>query len=184
VIRPPKRQAGTSPGPVPRSSGQEDAGPLELALIVLLSLALVFGFVRPFVAEVFVISSASMYPTLLPGDRVLAAKFAYRLADPGRGDVVVFENGEGMYIKRVVGVAGDVVEVRDGVLFVDGEPREEPYVDYASIDGSFFGPETVPEDHVFVMGDNRSNSRDSRSFGPVPEEDLLGRLMLAIGKFR
>lgn len=139
-----------------------------------------FGVVRPFVAEVFRIPSESMSPTLETGDSVLAAKFAYRFSDPERGDLAVFDGPDGTTIKRVVGLAGDVVAVRDGVLVVNGEPKREPYVDYGLTDSSFFGPERVPKDHVFVMGDNRSNSLDSRAFGPVPREDLTGRVLMRI----
>lgn len=139
-----------------------------------------FGVVRPFVAEVFRIPSESMSPTLKVGDSVLAAKFAYRFSEPERGDLAVFDGPEGTTIKRVVGLPGDTVAVRDGVLVVNGDAKREPYVDYELTDSSFFGPERVPEGHVFVMGDNRSNSLDSRSFGPVPEEDLTGKVVLRL----
>jgi len=145
--------------------------------VLALSLIVVFGFVRPFVVEPFYVPSDSMNPTLRSGDSVLVAKFAYRLADPQRNSLVVFESPTDtnkILMKRVVGVAGDRVAVRDGVLFVNGERKSEPYVNYRLTDSTFFGPARVPEDHVFVMGDNRSNSVDSRSFGAVPEEDLLG----------
>ncbi len=78
----------------------------------------------------------------------------------------------------MVGLPGDVISVEDGVLVRNGIFEREPYVDYVATDSSFFGPETVPEGHVFVMGDNRSNSRDSRTLGPVPEEHLIGRAVL------
>ncbi|QIN79374.1 signal peptidase I [Rubrobacter marinus] len=151
---------------------------MDLVVVLALSVIFVFGVVRPFVAEPFLIPSGSMSPTLEPGDRVLAAKSAYRLTEPGRGDLAVFEDGGGAVIKRVVGLPGDEISVEDGVLVVNGEFVREPYVDYGLTDSSFFGPETVPEGHVFVMGDNRSNSLDSRTTGPVPEEDLLGRAVL------
>jgi len=149
--------------------------------VLALSLVVIFGFVRPFVVEPFYVPSESMNPTLRPGDSVLAAKFAYRLADPRRGALVVFESptdANEVLMKRVVGLAGDTVEVRDGVLFVNGDRKAEPYVDYGLTDSTFFGPARVPRDHVFVMGDNRSNSKDSRSFGAVPEDDLLGRVFV------
>ncbi len=153
---------------------------LDLLFVLFLSLAFMFGFVRPFVVETFRIPSGSMTPTLQAGDHVLVAKFAYRFADPDRGDLAAFEsleNGGEVNIKRVVGLPGDTVEVWDGVLMVNGEAQEEPYVDYGLTDATFFNPKTVPEGHVFLMGDNRTNSLDSRSFGPVPEEDLLGRVL-------
>lgn len=153
----------------------------DLLLVMVLVFVFIFGVVRPFVAEVFHIPSESMSPTLQAGDSVLALKFAYRLEDPEHGDLALFEGPGGeISIKRVVGVPGDEVSVYDGMLRVNGEPQREPYVDYELTDSTFFGPERVPAGHVFVMGDNRSNSLDSRTSGPVPEEDLLGRVILRV----
>lgn len=153
----------------------------DLLLMMLLAGVLMFGVIRPFVAEVFLIPSGSMSPTLKVGDSVLALKFAYRFTEPQRGDLAVFSDPEGeLTIKRVVGLPGDTVAVWDGVLRVNGEPQREPYVNYRLTDSTFFGPEKVPAGHVFLMGDNRSNSRDSRNFGSVPEEDLLGRVILRV----
>jgi len=138
--------------------------------------------VRPFVLEAFRIPSESMVPTLLVGDRVLANKFIYRLTEPERGDVVVFESvGEGddqKLIKRVVGVAGDEIEVRNGILLVNGEEQEEPYLnENPSFNGSYEQTE-VPEGYVFVMGDNRANSADSRVFGSLPVENIEGEAFM------
>lgn len=144
---------------------------------------LLIGVVRPFVAEPFFVPTGSMAPTLVPGDHVLAWKLAYRLGEPRRGDLAVFsdpEGGEDALIKRVVGLGGDTVEVQDGVLHVNGVPRHEPYVDYAMVDSIYFGPVTVPSGHLFVMGDDRWNSRDSRDFGAVPEGDLAGKVVARI----
>lgn len=148
--------------------------------MILLCAGLVLGVVRPFVAEVLFIPSGSMSPTLEAGDRVLADKLSRRFDEPRRGELAVFDDGDGLRIKRVTGLPGDVVEIRDGRLFVDGEPRREPYVNYRNTDGDFFGPLTVPADHVFVLGDNRSNSRDSRYLGPIPEESLVGEARLRL----
>lgn len=182
------------------SSKQGGGGIVEFVVIMLLAFLLVFGFVRPFVVEAFRIPSESMVPTLLIGDRVLANKFIFRFTDPDRGDVVVFESVEdagfgvedpGVFgrvretlgidpnappdlIKRVVAVEGDEVAVRNGTVLVNGEEQAEPFVNGDLPDNSFFEPTVVPEDHVFVMGDNRANSQDSRFFGPVPEENLEG----------
>ena len=151
---------------------------MEFLVILAVAFVLVFGFVRPFVLEAFRIPSESMVPTLLVGDRVLANKFVYRLTEPERGEVVVFESvGEGddqKLIKRVVGVAGDEVEVRNGTLLVNGEDREEPYLNRNLPFNDSYGPSEVPEGHVFVMGDNRANSADSRVFGPLPIENIEG----------
>lgn len=160
-----------------RRVAKQRGGVLELVVIAVVAFALVFGIVRPFIVEAFVIPSESMVPTLMVGDRVLANKFIYDFTGPEKGDVAVFESveveGQDL-IKRVVGTPGDTVEVREGQLYVNGEPQDEPYI---KKDGGLSPPQqefTVPEDSFFVMGDNRSNSRDSRFFGPVPEENLEG----------
>src|ERR687898_1523607 len=156
-------------------------GFVEFLIILAVAFVLVFGFVRPFVLEAFRIPSESMVPTLLVGDRVFVNKFIYRFTEPERGDVVVFESvngGEEDLIKRVVGVAGDEIEVRNGTLLVNGEDREEPYLNRNSPFNDSYGPSEVPEGHVFVMGDNRANSADSRVFGPLPIENIEGEAFL------
>lgn len=150
---------------------------------MLVSFALVFGFVRPVVAESRYVGSGSMIPTLEVYDRVLVNKLAYDLGNaPERGDIVLFEDVEGgkdPLIKRVVGLPGERIEVRRGVLFVDGERREEPYLNERRRgQQGRYGPTRVPEGHYFMMGDNRANSADSRVFGPVPEGNLIGEAFL------
>ena len=162
---------------IPRKSG----GAIEFVIILLISFALVFGFVRPFVVEAFYIPSQSMVPTLKVQDRVLVNKFIYRFSEPERGDIVVFQSVEGGgedLIKRVVGVPGDEIAVRGGKLFVNGEHQREPYVNKKFPDRSTFSPTKVPEGHYFMMGDNRANSRDSRFFGPVPKKNIEGEAFL------
>lgn len=168
------------PGYAPGEGPHRGSSLLEAAAILALCLAFFFGVVRPFVAEVLFIPSASMAPTLQAGDHVLAEKSAYRLSEPRRGELVVFEAAGALNVKRVAGLAGDRVEIRDGVLHVDGEPRREPYVAHRLNDGDFFGPVRVPPGHVFVLGDNRQNSLDSRSLGPIPEERLVGEVRLRL----
>lgn len=126
------------------------------------------------------VDSVSMAPTLQAGDRVLVEKISLRFAAPSRGDIVVFEHelGAGLAVKRVVGLAGDEVGLEDGVLVVNGEPADERYVDLARVEGVYFGPVEVPEGTVFVMGDNRAESIDSRTYGAVPLSDLAGRVVL------
>jgi signal peptidase I len=168
-------ETGTSPEKRPPS--RRGGGFLEFLVICLIAFALVFGLVRPFVVEAFYIPSESMVPTLQVGDRVFVNKFIYRFHEPQRGDVMVFksvEGGDEDLIKRVVGLPGDEVEVRDGTLYVNGEPQEESYVNGELPDHSSYGPTTVPEGKVFAMGDNRADSRDSRFFGPVPLENIEG----------
>lgn len=166
----------------PLKKRRRGAKSLEYFLVILLCLIFVYAFLRPFVAEVLFIPSGSMSPTLEAGDHVLAEKLSYRFADPVRKDLVVFrspESGE-ILIKRVVGLPAETVEIRDGVLFVNGEPKREAYVDYRLTDGVFYGPERVPESHFFVMGDNRPDSTDSRSFGAVSQTELQGKAVLSI----
>lgn len=156
-------------------------GVVEFVVILIVSFALVFGVVRPFIVEAFYIPSESMVPTLLINDRVLVNKFIYDFTEPDRGDVLVFKSVDGNgqdLIKRVAAVGGDEIRVQGGRLFVNGESQTETYLNQETPDASFFGPETVPEDHVFMMGDNRANSADSRVFGPVPYENIEGEAFL------
>jgi signal peptidase I len=164
-----------------RPATKKSGGVLEYLVILLVSFALVFGFVRPFVMEAFWIPSGSMIPTLEIGDRVLVNKFIYRFTDPSRGDIIVFEsvdNSNEDLIKRVVGLPGDRIAVRGGKLFVNGERQREPYTNKKLPDRSFYAQTRVPKNHVFVMGDNRGNSADSRVFGPLPEKNIEGEAFL------
>ena len=164
-----------------RPTTKKGGGALEYLVILLVSFALVFGFVRPFVMEAFWIPSGSMIPTLEVGDRVLVNKFIYRFSDPNRGDIIVFESVDKTnedLIKRVVGLPGDEIAVRSGKLYVNGEPQRESYTNKKLPDRSFYAKTTVPKDHVFVMGDNRGNSADSRVFGPLPEKNIEGEAFL------
>ena len=181
--RPPSESSPAERGRETPDPERKGGRSLDLLLILALSLVFMFGVVRPFVAEVFRIPSESMTPTLEAGDRALVNKFIYRFTEPERGDLILFEepvSGGPLAIKRVVGLPGDKIAVWDGVLFINGERRQEPYVDYELADSTFFGPERVPEDHVFVMGDNRANSLDSRSFGAIPEKEVLGKVSLRL----
>jgi signal peptidase I len=150
---------------------------VEYAVILLVAFVVVFGVLRPFVVKSFWIPSESMVPTLEVGDRIFVNRFIYRFIEPERGDIVVFDSLEtdDELVKRVVAVPGDRVRVRNGVLRVNGDFPEEPYaVPIAFPDGSDFGPTRLRDGEVFVMGDNRGNSRDSRFFGPVPLENIQG----------
>ncbi|MCU1377125.1 MAG: signal peptidase [Acidimicrobiales bacterium] len=131
------------------------------------------------VAEPLRVTSVSMEPTLRAGDQLLVDKLSYRLHAPRRNDLIVFSrpgNGQ-LMVKRIVGLPGETVAIEDGVLVVNGRPRREPYVDQRMVDSVYFGPKTVPDDTVFVMGDNRGDSIDSRSYGPVEVEAIVGRVL-------
>jgi len=142
--------------------------------------------VKTFLIQAFYIPSESMVPTLEVGDRVLVNKLSYRTGDVERGDVVVFArpggpgaDGIADLIKRVVALPGETVEGRDGTVYVDGRPLEEDYLPTGT-STTPFPPYTVPEDHVWVMGDNRGASDDSRRFKGVPLDDVVGRAFVVI----
>jgi signal peptidase I len=164
-----------------------------VALAVLLALAVQAWLVKP-----YRIPSGSMLDTLRPGDRVLVNRAVYHLRDPERGDVVVFRSPEDpavVFIKRVVGEPGDVLQARDGRLFVNGRKMPEPYVHrtdgradptcaQAAVAGSdlhdpwsLAEPYKVPAGHYFVMGDNRTDSDDSRDWGTVSRGAIVGEGM-------
>ncbi len=136
--------------------------------------------VRAWVAEPLVVSTSSMTPTLEPGYRVLTWKPGAEHIAWQRGDVVSFRHDGQVLVKRVVAVGGDLVGLRDGRLFVDGRVVREPWSDPSLIDSVYFGPVRVPPGTVFVMGDDRGNSEDSRAFGPVPVADVTGRVVAVV----
>lgn len=159
---------------------------LEWVAVFAVALGVVL-LVRAFIVEPYVVPTGSMESTIQVGDQLLAQKVTTLLgADPAVGDIVVFENPEAgsdheVLIKRVVATSGQSVSFADGKLLVDGEPMDEPYAQGASqalpvqADGvSVAYPYTVPEGCVWVMGDNRENSADSRYFGPVPCDSVIG----------
>ncbi len=140
-------------------------------------LSLVLFLVINGVSERIRVESISMQPTLFPGDYVIVNKIAYRFyTSPHRGDVIVFKfppNPESIpYIKRIIGLPGDQVHITDGKIYINGELMLEPYLKVTTNRG---GDWTVPPDQLFVMGDNRNNSSDSRSWGFVPMENIIGR---------
>ncbi len=161
-----------------RQKKKRKAGLAELVVTIVVAVALVFGVVRPFIIEAYRIPSESMVPTLEVGDRVLANKFIYHFTDPEPGDIVVFDSvatgDDQTLIKRVVGVAGDEIRVQGGILYVNGEPQDEAYLNEDLPFVGFYGPTELPEGSIFVMGDNRGNSADSRVFGPLPLENVKG----------
>ena len=180
----------------------------ELPVLVVVAFAAAI-LIKTFLLQAFYIPSASMEPTLTNGDRVLVEKVSYRFGGPDRGDVVVFERqvdfttpeeddsfaeditdglkslfgfpteGTQDFIKRVMAVSGDTIEGRDGVVYVNGEAVPEPYLPTGTQTGDF-PAYVVPEGEIFVMGDNRGNSDDSRSAGGIPESDVVGRAFVLI----
>jgi signal peptidase I len=177
--------------------------------LILMALALAI-LVKTFLIQAFYIPSASMEPTLEIGDRVFVNKLAYDIGDLSRGDVIVFANphpeqlpergavsallhwlGEGIglaqpadedFIKRVIGLPGETIEIRDNSVYIDGEPLEEPYLTDAARRSNGEFPETrIPPGQLFMMGDNRGDSADSRyGLGLVPVDKVIGRAFIVI----
>jgi signal peptidase I len=178
----------------PKSKIQEYAEAIVIAILIAL-------FIRTFVVQAFKIPSGSMKPTFEIGDHILVNKFIYGIkipfirntlipiGDPKRGDIVVFiypEDRSKDFIKRVIGISGDTIEIRNKKIYLNGLPYNDPYGIYTDdfiIPGSIqprdnFGPVTVRPDSVFVMGDNRDQSYDSRFWGFVDLKDVMGKAFI------
>jgi signal peptidase I len=150
--------------------------------------------IKTYVINPYRIPSSSMEPTLHcaePGigceaghnDRVIANRFLYRFQDPERGEIVVFDPGPkaalacgagGTYVKRLIGLPGDRLAQRNGIVYVNGQALDEPYLEPGRRGGPDFGPITLGPDEYWMMGDNRRMSCDSRRWGPVSRDDLIG----------
>ncbi|HWR91433.1 MAG TPA: signal peptidase I [Desulfobacterales bacterium] len=177
-----------------RSRLRENVEAILIAIVIAL-------FIRTFVVQAFKIPSGSMKPTLQIGDHILVNKFSYGIkipyigkvifpvGDPQHGDIVVFKfpvDPRKDFIKRVIGAGGDVVEIQDKTVYVNGKPLNHDvgvYTDPRTIAGSLkprdnFGPITVPKGALFVMGDNRDESFDSRFWGFVPVRDVSGKAFI------
>ncbi|PMB47041.1 signal peptidase I [Fischerella thermalis CCMEE 5330] len=153
-----------------------------------LSLVLAFG-VRTFVAEARYIPSGSMEPTLQINDRLIIDKVSYDFISPQRGDVIVFnptkklrsENYHEAFIKRVIGLPGETIEVKNGLVYINGSPLKENYLE-AKPDYQW-GPVIVPNNSYLVLGDNRNNSYDSHHWGFVPRNIIIGRAIVRFYPF-
>lgn len=157
----------------------------EWLVLIAASLAVALV-VQNLLIQSFYIPSKSMVPTLRTNDRVLVNKLAYKIHDVHRGDIVVFTAPPGTatpevkhLIKRVVGLPGETVEGRNGAIFINGRPLDEPYLppDVRSRD---FPPEKIPPDMIYVLGDNRQNSRDSTFFHAIDQDQVIGRAFVKI----
>lgn len=186
-------------------------GQLAREIPLLIGLAILIAFlVKTFVAQAFYIPSGSMIPQLNIGDRVVVSKISYDLHDPHRGDIIVFDAPPGApgaqasknrsvirnifesigvlqpsteeYIKRVIGLPGETVQGKDGHVFIDGRELVEPYLP-ATTTTSDFGPVAVPKGGLWVMGDNRTNSSDSRVFGTIRRRTVVGRAIVRVWPF-
>ncbi|MDZ4167330.1 MAG: signal peptidase I [Coriobacteriia bacterium] len=150
----------------------------ELVLMVALAFLLATG-IRTFIIQPYVIPSGSMIPTIELWDRVIANKFIYRFAEVEPGDIVVLDDPTDSVptlIKRVVAVGGQTIDLVDGSVLIDGAALDEPYTHgKPSLPQTVTFPYVVPEDSVWVMGDNRTDSQDSRYFGAVPVAEVRGK---------
>ncbi|RWZ60788.1 signal peptidase I [Halobacillus fulvus] len=151
-----------------------------------IAVAVVLAFIlRTFFFATSIVEGASMDPTLENGERVMFNKIVYYLDEPQRGDIVIIERPVKSYVKRIIGQPGDTVEIRNHELFVNGEQMPQSYLNEEAVEGTRdFGPVEVPEGKYFVMGDNRTISKDSRNgLGYVDETEIIGRTELVIYPF-
>lgn len=151
------------------------------SIVIAIILALLF---RMFLLEHFLVDGQSMNPTLIDNERIIVNKIVYRFQEPDYGDIIVFNYHDHRdFIKRIIGLEGDTVKIKNNRLYLNGEPYDEPYLEkYDTMD---YGPVTVPPGHLFVLGDNRANSRDSRypDVGFVSLEEVKGRAALVFWPF-
>jgi signal peptidase I len=155
----------------------------EAIKTIALSAVLAFG-IRSFVAEARYIPSGSMLPTLQINDRLIIDKISYNFRNPDRGDIIVFsptdtlkqQNFKDAFIKRLIGLPGDKVEVKEGKVYVNNQPLKENYIEDKP--NYNFGPVTVPPNQFLVLGDNRNNSYDSHYWGFVPRDRIIGRAVV------
>lgn len=150
----------------------------EVVKVVLISLAIIMP-IRLFVVQPFYVDGPSMEPTFYDKEYLIIDEISYRFSEPARGDVVVFKNPKdtGVYfIKRVIGLPGDTVEVKDGNIFINNEELKEVYIEYKDTKDN--PAVKIGVDEYFVMGDNRVNSYDSRAIGPVNQKYLIGKAWL------
>jgi signal peptidase I len=145
---------------------------ISVTITALLLAAIVV--IRAFVFDFLIITGDSMNPTIVHGDRILIDKLAYRSRVPDRGDIIAFKMGLKMIVKRVASVPGDVIEVKDGQLYCNGRAFAHDLYSHNPRRRSY-GPIVVQGGHVFVMGDNSALSVDSRDFGTIPYQDIIGK---------
>jgi signal peptidase I len=167
------------PGPEGREAGASSGGMVRFLLDILetliLSVVLFVGI--NYVTARIRVDGSSMEPSFQSGQLILVNRLAYRIGEPLRGDVIVFNfprNPTQEYIKRLIGLPGDHIEVRDGQVLVNNIPIDEPYIAAAP---RYTGEWTIPEEQYFVLGDNRNNSSDSHSWGMVPADFVIGKAL-------
>lgn len=168
------------------AEGEAKSKPLQSLVDLLHDLAIavvVCVLLITYVVQAFKVQGTSMSPELADGERILVNKFVYYVDDIHRGDVVVFwypEDPNLSFIKRVIALPGESVEIRSGIVYINGSRLDEPYVSERNADRRSFGPEEIRRGHYFVLGDNRKGSNDSRSWGLVPERYIYGKAILRL----
>ena len=150
-------------------------------IVTIAAAVLVALFINNFIIVNATVPTSSMEKTIMTNDRVIGFRLSYKSSDPERGDIIIFKNPDNediLYIKRIIGMPGEKVEVHDGGVYVNGDLLDEPYLDVVT-EGEF-GPYEVPEGHYFMMGDNRNNSADSRYWKNtyLPREKIVGKAVL------
>ncbi|WP_090869466.1 signal peptidase I [Oceanobacillus limi] len=152
------------------------------AIIIAVILAFI---IRNFLFATSIVEGDSMDPTLENGERVIFNKFVYFIGDPERGDIVIIQRPQKNYVKRVIGLPGEKIEIKDHNLFINDEQYEQPFLTEESKNHTGnFGPIEVPKDSYFVMGDHRAISKDSRNgLGFITEEEIIGKSELIIYPF-
>ena len=148
-------------------------------------------FIKTYICQVSVVPTGSMIPTLIGGvtgkknDRLFVNKFAYNVSTPKHGDIVVFKsphNDGKDYVKRCVGLPGETIEIKKGIIYLNNKELVLAGVDVQN-DYDFYGPITIDKNTYFMMGDNRKMSQDSRFFGPIPKKNILGKAFFTFWPF-
>jgi signal peptidase I len=202
--------AVTTPSGSPTPRGDEGNAPLKHRgyrtviewVLILMAVVLCTVVLRTYVVQSFYIPSGSMLPTLQVGDRIIVNKLSYRFHDPHRGDIVVFarppleDQAYADLVKRVIGLPGETISSHHGRVYINGQPLAEPWLPKGpqSYTGALSGgdqhpqfdlpgPVKIPAGEYFVMGDNRTDSEDSRYFGPIPKSLIVGRAVFVVWPF-
>ncbi|MDT3697909.1 MAG: signal peptidase I [Thermincola sp.] len=152
-------------------------GPVREVIESVVIAVLLAVVIRVFLFQFFVIPSASMEPTLTEGDMIAANKIVYRFSEPKRGDIIVFKyplDPKRDFVKRLIGLPGEKLQIKNSTLYINDKVTPEPYLP-KSLEFQDYGPVTVPKDKFFMMGDNRNDSLDSRSWGEMPRENIIGK---------
>ena len=176
-----------------RTASKIVRGLVEIVIIIIIALIL-SAVVRAFLVETYEVPTGSMEPTIEVGDRILSQRVSYYKGTPERGDIVTFSDPvepDRTLVKRTIAVAGDTVDISGGFLYINGELQVEDYVhgqpteELDSYDASLTisYPYTIPDGYIWVMGDNRTNSADSRYFGPVKESSVSGKVFFRYWPF-